>query len=649
MAKIHVLPPHEAQKIAAGEVVERPANVIKELIENALDAGATEITLHIEDGGKQLIRIIDNGCGMSPEDARLCIEHHATSKLTTIHDLASTRTFGFRGEALSSIAAVSTMNLITKEEIASAATLLEIHEGTITQEKLVAANTGTDLSIHHLFFNVPARQKFLKTKETEWRAIVHLVQALALAHEAVTFKLSHDGRQIINAPGATSMSQRMGQLFEPALAHNSLTFSGSQERMELAVTGALSNPTYARFDRSQIYVFVNKRWVKNHKLVQAFIKGYQQMLQPGRYPAGCLFISLDPQYVDINVHPRKEEVQFLHPRIIEELIEESVRAGLEKTHSSAHAVRTEKVPLAGRRSLLTQEPRGTDEENIAPAQANHGIAAQAHRANTIANSVDGSTSRPPIISLQERAIKDVGARATDPIASTQSDSTFTQAVQELFTAARVEKNDQELQTNFAPETAQQENYRIFGQLDHTYILIETETGLSLIDQHAAHERVVYERLRSRFETVTSVRLLFPQVITLAAEDCSLLEPHLDMLLSFGIEAQRMSETQIVISHTPLFLKNQSLEDTIKQAISALHEHDYLPKEELRKLIQERVHAQLSCTAAVKAGDELSYEGMIELVRDLFACPNKLTCPHGRPTKWELSLSDIEKKFKRDYR
>ena len=340
MAKIKQLSPLEAQKIAAGEVVERPANVVKELIENALDAGATDISLFLEDGGRKLIRIVDNGCGMSPEDAKMSILHHATSKLTSIADLETIATFGFRGEALSSIASVSKMTLTTKEASEPTGITLTISEGAITGEQIAACNTGTDIAIHDLFFTVPARRKFLKTKETEWRTIVHLFHALALAYKEVSFKLSHDERVVYNLPRTTVLTDRITQLFEPALAKHILPLTGTEERMNLSLTGTISDHTYSRFDRNQIFVYVNQRWIKNYKLAQAVIKGYQNILQPQKYPAGVLFITLDPATVDINIHPRKEEIQFLHPRLVEDLIAESVQKALEQKHTEQLTGRT---------------------------------------------------------------------------------------------------------------------------------------------------------------------------------------------------------------------------------------------------------------------------------------------------------------------
>ncbi len=618
MAKIKQLPAHEAQKIAAGEVVERPANVVKELIENSLDAGATDITLYLEDGGRKLIRVVDNGYGMSPEDARLCIAHHATSKITTIHDLDHLHTFGFRGEALSSIASVSMMRLSTKQESDTTGITLDIQEGAIKEESITAMNTGTDTSIRNLFFNVPARQKFLKAKENEWRTIVHLFHGLCLAYQNVSFKLYHNERLIYTIRAASHLQERIGQLFEPAFAKHMLPIENSRERMNLRITGACTGPEYTRFDRSHIFVFVQNRWVKNYKLAQALIKGYHGMLQPNRYPAGVLFISLDQQSVDINIHPRKEEVQFLHPRIVEDLIEDTVQKALQDAHS-----------LQISPSAPAPEPQRPLTELASPV-------------------LRKSSSMQPALHLNEQA----------PLAPTNYDkqSEQTQISNEDFlrildtplAPAQQKKTLQGAAEEHLPSLSQA-SYRLIGQLKLTYIVAETGEGLLLIDQHAAHERILYERIRSTFDDVAQIRLLFPQVIHLTAVDLNLLEPYLPLMNRFGIEAQRMSEQEIVITETPVLLKNQSLEDCIKQAVSVLHEYNYLEENELKNIIHERIHAQLSCKAAVKAGDELSSQSMHEIIKELAVTDNKLTCPHGRPTVWEMKSGDIEKKFKRDYR
>ncbi len=707
MAKIKQLSPLEAQNIAACEAVDRPANVVKELIENALDAGATDITLHLEEGGKKLIRVVDNGCGMSPEDAHMALRHHATSKITSVDDLEHIQTYGFRGEALSSIAAVSRLILTTKEEAALSGTSLTIVQGTIEQESVVAHNTGTDIAVHDLFFNIPARKKFLKTKETEWRAIAHLFHALSLTYQQVSFKVYHDQRLVYTVPAAQNLSDRLAQLFEPALSKNSLLIHKTQERMNVKVWGAITESSYVRYDRSHIFVFVNNRWVKNHKLTQALIKGYQGMLPPQRYPAGFLFISLDPVFVDINIHPRKEEVQFLHPRIVEDLIEAAVQEQLEERHAqqlgASRVTPTIKSPARflnepiistfGLRPAHNYPANQHDEKqkqtfldlldrNFSPSLDK----LNTQQAPTQAAPQSGPQHMAPEQSLIEQPpdaqidlaqphgghLKSAAQRASElspEPAGEQSESSqlaetsseplaLEQSASETTEHERLSKDGKHATASSigSPEPAstiaQQQsslNYRLIGQLQATYIMIETQEGLVLIDQHAAHERIIYERLRTRFDEVARIRLLFPQIISLTRDDVSLFEPYLEILLHFGIDAQRLSDHEIAIQETPVFLKNQSLEESLKQAISVLHEYQYLDHAELKKIMHERVHAHLSCKAAIKAGDELSTASMHELIKDLYSSDNKLTCPHGRPTLWQLGTSDIQKRFKRDYR
>lgn len=488
---------------------------------------------------------------------------------------------------------------------------------------------------------MPARRKFLKTKETEWRAVINLFHALALTYQHVSFKLYHEGRNIYTVPATSSLSDRLAQLFEPSLVKNLLLISSDQVRMNISVTGAITDRSYVRFDRGQIFVFVNNRWVKNHKLAQALIKGYQGMLQPQRYPAGFLFITLDPAFVDINIHPRKEEVQFLHPRIIEELVEKTVQERLEEKHSQQLGGASQ-VMQAGTLTELQEEPVGL------------------------------TIIQEPARLLKEPFAQSFETLQHDPLVKgLRQEQTFLTILDTHFSVAEKQREMKESRQGMMeacaiphqlpidePLVIEQQplvrekiqlNYRLIGQLQTTYIMIETQEGLVLIDQHAAHERIIYERLRDRFDDVARVRLLFPTIITLTRDDVSLIEPYLELLLHFGVDAQRLSDHELVIQETPVFLKNQSLEDSIKQAISVLHEYQYLDKAELKKIMHERVHASLSCKAAVKAGDELSTESMHEIIKGLYATDNKLTCPHGRPTIWELRTDDIQKKFKRDYR
>ena len=330
MPKIKHLPTHEAQKIAAGQVIERPADIIKELIENSIDAQSTAITLYVEDAGKQLIRVVDNGCGMDYDDAQLCFEKHATSKICSMDELQSISTFGFRGEAMPSIAAVCKVTLITKQQDAAEGIRLTVQENVIQHTESTNASTGTDISASDLFYNIPVRKKFLKKHETELRHITQLFHAFCLAHPLIHFKFFSDNKQVLNCPAVQKIIDRCAQLWQNISTHQMLTTDSQHEKDSLHIAGAISDHQTFRFDRTGIFLFVNNRWIKDFKLSNAFIKGYMNVAPQGRYPMGCLAITIDPQLVDVNVHPRKEEVRFMNPRSVEQLIQNSVKTCLEE-------------------------------------------------------------------------------------------------------------------------------------------------------------------------------------------------------------------------------------------------------------------------------------------------------------------------------
>lgn len=621
MPKIHRLEAHEAQKIAAGEVVERPANVVKELIENAIDAGATQITVYLEEGGKKLIRVVDNGSGMGKEDAKLCFEHHATSKITTVDELNSIATFGFRGEALSSIACVSKTTLITKEEGAQEGTKLDLDHGTIINESITAANQGTDIIVSDLFFNVPARKKFLKSTETEWRAIQQLFHAFCFDYTNISFKLVNDNTLSINCPATINLEARIKQLLDANHAQHMIELTAATKDNSVNIKGFISNHQFSRYDRNSIYFFVNQRWVKQQKLSSSLLKGYANVLPPARYPAACIFIEIDQEQVDINIHPRKEEVQFLHPRIVEQLIQQTVRQTLE-SHLSQHIKKD--VTFAPARQVPHTSYAATSGLSFEPMY-------------NIRNNSAIHYDAP----LAPHALNDT------PFA----DEPYTPEIKQhaVFTPNNYEATQESASQSPTIEQIIDQPYTLIGQYNKTYLLLEQEDGLFIIDQHAAHERILYEIFSRRFQEVATVTLLFPQTITLKSNDILLLEPHLDLFLNNGIEIAIMSNTQLIIRSTPVHLKNQSLEDLIQEVIVWISETSTADEDQFFKTINERMHAQMACKAAVKAGDILTQEQMHQLMKDLHATKNRFACPHGRPTGWLFSLSEIEKKFKRNYR
>ncbi len=629
MSKIKKLSKDDILKIAAGEVAERPANVVKELLENSLDAGATEVSLHIENAGKKLIQIIDNGSGMNQEDAILCVEQHATSKLTTIEDLTSIQTFGFRGEALASISAVSKFSLKTKEESSPTGIHISIEQSDIISTT-VSCNTGTDITVSELFYNVPARRKFLKTKETEWRAIVQLFQAFNLAHLKVHFKLYHENRLIYNNPGTDSVIKRIAQIFDAQMAQNMITIDNQSDNCK--ISGAISNTHYYKYDRNSIFLFVNNRWVKDFKISQALIRGYQNCLPTARYPSGIIFININPDLVDVNIHPRKEEVQFLHPGLVQQSLQSCVKQALEKNSTAT----------------LKQESQSVIEPTIIKPkieQAFNNIPKQPepYQNNFFKNNFTSLAKKP----VKEDIDLDIN----------QDDGNFTEIINCSFdpksqsTELKTKPEIEEAPTiNIKPKPKPDIlDYQLVGQLFTTYILVQTESGLMVIDQHAAHERIVFERLKKQFETIEKVQLIFAQTIRLNELDTQIILPYLELFQSFGIDIEQIGGSELIIKQTPVFLKNQSLDDIIKQAISIIKDSHNTPTEEIKKLVHQKIHAQISCKTAIKAGDKLTTESMNQLIKDLYSCENKLTCPHGRPTIWNMSQEEIEKKFKRDYR
>lgn len=592
MAKIKQLPLHEAQKIAAGEVIERPANVVKELIENAIDAGATQITLNLENAGMSSITIIDNGCGMSAEDARLCIQQYATSKITTVDDLHSTTTFGFRGEALASIAAVSRLTIITKEQESEQGIKLECLESAVISESPTPCNTGSSFIIKDLFYNIPARKKFLKKEETEWRLIQLIASAFCLDYLRIHFKVIHNDRVILNCPATDTLSARIAQLWDNSLAQQMITLEGGHAEGDVKVRGMISNHQYARYDRNSIFIFVNNRWVKNVPLSRALIKGYLNVIPQDKFPAACIFINVDAEQLDVNIHPRKEEVQFLHPRIVEATLTTAVKEAL---------------------------------ENHLSRQLNQKISfAQPSERQSYSNQFAYAFQAPPFESVAR----------TVPSAFTHSAA----AIQPTTTAPAI--NSSFLQeSNELP-------YSIIGQYHKTYLLIEREDGLFLIDQHAAHERVLYEQFKSRMGSIATVSLLFPEIMHCSPQELALIEPHLAQLAQLGIQAEPFGADQLIIQATPVHCKNSPIQEIIRATIAWIAEHQSVDPEQFSRLLNEHVHSHMACKAAVKAGDILTIEQMQQLLADLNKTDNRFSCPHGRPTGWLLALQEIEKKFKR---
>jgi len=568
-----------ANKIAAGEVVERPASVVKELLENAIDAQCTKVHVEIKGGGRELIRVSDNGIGMDREDAILAFESHATSKIVTQTDLEAIGSLGFRGEALPSIAAVSLMELSTREQASPSGISVEMAAGETRGVAEVGRPVGTTVTVKRLFYNVPARRKFLKSAQTERRRIVELISQLALAHEQVAFRLTQDGREILNLPATKDLKDRLLYLWAKELVEDLIFYSESGPHLK--IQGCIARPQKARPNRRQQIFIVNRRPVVDRILSHALYQGYQPIFQKDRHPASVMLLTLKPTLVDVNVHPTKREVRFRDQQTVHDLVALSVSKALTKVG-----------PLISLR-----------EEFALPDQA----------------------QRKGLLREASSAYK---AKSTSPESSQEK---LFPAQEEAHLAA------------FSRTADQQRELISLWQLHNLYIFAAIKSGLVIIDQHAAHERVLYEQAKKSFResSIITQQLLFPQVVELSHEELQVLDEHQDLLTKLGFTIRPFGGNTVLVETEPAALKFSGHGQVLREILDDLASNQ--PPELHR---EERLARSFACKSAIKAGDSLTQEEMNALVNMLFATSAPYTCPHGRPTVIRTSLDELAKKFGR---
>jgi DNA mismatch repair protein MutL len=627
MSKIRILPDILSNKIAAGEVVERPASVVKELAENALDAGATRILIDIAQGGRSLIRVADNGCGMNRDDALLAIERHATSKIFSDQDLFDIRTLGFRGEALPSIAAVSRFSLVTRDAASEAGTELTLEGGRLLNVAETGAPVGTLVTVRQLFFNTPARRKFLKSIATEMAHIADILASMALAWPRVQFRLTHNEKVVKNWPAAADPFERAVEVLGSGLRPDLHAFALSREG--LAVSGWISSPRIHRKSSNGIFILVNQRFVRDRVAQHALFQGYSQRLVKGQFPLAVLFVSVPHDQVDVNVHPAKNEVRFARPNDVHELIRRAVaqtlyevdRPGFRQRTPETNQVRDGKEDYGGRRLVGGVFPRGAealaeaasldDHRGETPLPQNPNESSSQYRASSIEHPV--SSIPHPVSSLQPPA------------------SSLTRSVSRLQT-------DLWERTGFA-------GLRVIGQLHDTYIICEAGDGLILIDQHAAHERVLYEQLSRRGESLSqaSQALLVPETVDLGFREAQALEALAPRLRELGLDVEPFGGGTLVVRSVPAFLSGREVRPLLVEMAEAAagSEIPSNPQEAL-----DFCRQRAACHGAIRAGQALTAEQMQDLLRQLGECVNPSHCPHGRPTwlKWEMGM--IARSFKR---
>ncbi len=613
MSRVALLSEIVASQVAAGEVVERPASVVKELVENSLDARATAVEIVIQRGGIALVRVSDDGHGMDRDDALLCLERHATSKIRTGADLAAIATLGFRGEALPSIASVARFRLATREAGALVGTEILVNGGRVEKVRDCGDAPGTSVEVRSLFFNLPARRKFLRSEGTEAAHVESHIQTLALAHPAVRFTYVRDGRTVFQLPGVRRLLDRIRDLAGEEAA-GELTMIDAPRQVPpggLKISGFIGKPGVSRATRMSQRVFINGRAVENAVVNGALREGYHTALMKGRYPVSYLFLDMDPAAVDVNVHPSKREVRFREPGVVREALVAAVRRTLEAgradwTRSFHQAPLPEVAPLV---LPLEQAQMDAVSRPMAP--------------------VDSGVIRPPITRI-------------DPPESLFPPPPTSARPAPLFVPPIA---DPPKPAEPAPPKNGTGQFNLLGVLGRLYVLMENKDGLVLVDQHAAHERILFEELRRRLEAndTLSQQLLFPLTLQMNPRDADWLRRHLEPLQRMGIGLEDFGSGSFKLDSLPPFLQVEEPLSLLREIIDALQAAGS-GTSKLR--LGEEMIAKTVCRHAVKANDRLRERELVRLLDDLLACELPYCCPHGRPTMIQFSYAELERKFGR---
>jgi len=617
MSRIQLLSEAVASQVAAGEVVERPASVVKELVENALDAGARRIEVMMRRGGISLIRVVDDGCGMDRDDALLCLERHATSKIRTGADLAAIHTLGFRGEALPSIASVARFRLSTREREAAAGTEIMVTGGKIDYVRDGGDAPGTQIEVRSLFFNLPARRKFLRTENTEASHVEHQLQLQALGHPEVGFVLLADDRTVFQLPPAANLRERIRDLRGTALVDELLevpeiAFHG------ISVRGFIGKPGVSRSSRAQQLVFVNGRAVENNTLNHGLREGYHTALMKGQHPVTFLFLEMDPAAVDVNVHPAKREVRFREPSAVRDALVEAIVRTLESDRAEWSG-----VFAAPGIDLAAPSPESPAPESLSlPGMASFNAPQRPLLPAGL------TEFRPPLPVLEE------ALRQPLAVIAPQSPVPIGAMPPSPFPVGAV-----------PPEPAPSQRFRVLGVLGKLYVLMENAGGLVLVDQHAAHERILFEELRRRMEDlgVPSQRLLIPLTLQLGPRDSDWVEQNVETLQKMGIGVEGFGSGTWKLDSIPQFIRSEEPQQLLHDVIDELRE---VSSQSSKLRLGEDVIAKTVCRHAVKANDNLREPELIRLIEDLLKCDLPYCCPHGRPTMIQISYLELEKKFGR---
>ena len=659
MSRIRILPDILSNQIAAGEVVQRPVSVVKELVENSMDAGADRIMVEIEKGGKTLIRVSDNGWGLSRDEAVLALERYATSKIYTKDDLFSISTFGFRGEALPSIASVSKFCLVTRTKKNDTGTKVSLTGGKLTGVDDTGAPAGTMVEVRQLFFNTPARRKFLKSDNTESSHISDALAGLAMGNPGVGFRLVFNGKTIKNYPPGQTLFQRAQMVLGKESADQlyemqwPLPVQGSVEpgpEDALRVYGVCANPNVTRSTGSRIYLFVNRRLVYDRGLVAAMFQGYRGRIMKGRYPVGAVCVELPCDQVDVNVHPTKREIKFISPGPVYQALSLAV----------SHALtRGQEDKMSYSRAFIPEQPRPQEPVRKSFEKAEALLKKETpemfEAGPPVAVSWDAEPQKSPSPGLPAKEVLDKETLDTDaPMPQTWASEleeapAFTvneEATSDSRDWARVETRSKpdshsEAASFLTPATP----LRVIGQVLNTYIVVEKDKHLILVDQHAAHERIVFEALERRYQRldVQSQSLAVPEVLDLTHKEAVLLESIIDELAAFGFGIEPFGGTSFVIKSVPVLVEEKQVAKLVQEMVEIISRDNGTG---LKDEWLEHCLSTMACHRSVRANQTMNLKEMTALIEDLFQCRNPMHCPHGRPIIVSFDARRLEKLFKR---
>ena len=654
MNKIKILPDNLANQIAAGEVVERPASVVKELVENAIDAGGTRIQIDIELGGRRLMRVSDDGEGMGRDDAILSFERHATSKINSLEDLGAIATLGFRGEALASIASVAKVELITKTNVETEATRVIVEGGRLIDVKDFARDRGTTISVRDLFFNTPARRKFMRSEATENYHLTGIVTHYALAHPEIAFTMTNNGREVLRVSPAKDLRERAFQVFGAGLLDSLLPVTGGREFVA-KVSGYISAPRERRTTRDSQYFFVNKRFVRDKTIAAGLSDGFRSVLPHGVYPVAFLFLDIPVEEIDVNVHPAKTEVRFRRGEAVKDMIAEAIRNALAKAGIVGDTHLRE-----GREIALDQAAQTSETVEIEQAAIQFEIQDDRSPDEAFAKSASASSNDGNVSITFESGTMDSAANAAQMETVDVFSSDFEQAARArtepfiseemLAVAAGYEElppvnSAAKLARSVEVEQISSSKIQPLGQLHESFIIAVDDEGLLLIDQHVAHERILFDKFRkSETErTIESQNLLLPETIDLSPAQSEAFRLIEDDLGSLGFGLMRLSGRTVAIKSIPTDLPASEARNLFAEILDTIEAEK---RGGAKTTLRDDIAASLACKAAVKINMKLTPEKMRWMIDRLLITTSPTTCPHGRPVILRLSMKDIERGFHR---